>query len=1018
MGGIAADALIDFQWTRVPNAEYYVLTVWDGPTSGPPVLNMTTVNDHVVGNINYAGDLITWRVDAYRAEYNVPASGASATFTSVRWTSELDGPADGATVDYPSMGLELGDRPLPDQGGAVLADQHIGDTAPLLHAPGAYDLGTWRWDIDPAVVASRTGTKPPTPTVRTFTRTWSQGTPVLTSPADGSTAQPRESIRLAWDQVPGAAVYIAEFGLVGGSPIVHTYQGQRANWLDVATSVGPGTYQWRVRALSGGPAVTRFLSPWSAYRTLSVVLPGTPSQTWPADGATLDAFPVLRWTDVAGATAYGVQVATAPVDNPAADPGASSETASWSFFRPGEPIDPTGLYSAAPGVVTRYWRVVTLGPAGSGNVASRSAWSPWRSFTVDPGSAVLGAETPATLLGPADCATDACPDLDGVPLFRWAQVAGAASYRVFIRRDGGDGAADYWFDTGSTGKALPEQDAGRVAWSVLACPVAGCSTTRPATRSHFRITFGAPTPDGPGDPITQAPPSVGVSWQVATPTQPDTLYLKSHFEFAYTVTPGTGGATDTYINLDAPDKATVDTLKNGATLAWHVRQVWKHTYYPGMPYRVDGAWSAWRYVTRTELPITLTSPVGGATTGSHVTLRWEGVPYAHGGYSVALVNLADLSDNPSVAVPSWGTTTGATEADVRMTLPPGNYRWSVQTATQSDGSPLVSYGYFTVPGDAVVHLVSPIAGADVRADDAAFKWTPIAGADEYAVAVATSPEFTDASLVWVGWIGDWAVLHAPVLLPTGDFYWRVCSQGFGGRTSCATDTLHISAAPGPDLSAPDVGTPTAVPTAGGTIAANGVIPVSIAWSASDVGVGIGSQTVEIRRGTGAWVAYPVAADARTYSAWLAQGSQYTIRIRATDLVANESLSATRAVTTELRQDTLAKMQWTWGWTRRYAAGFSGGSSRSATRNGATVSTTVVASSIAIVAPRSTTRGSAVATIDGVRAGVIALNIAPAGSRRLVLVKTWGASGTHRITIRVMGTAKHPRVDIDAIVVLR
>lgn len=131
MGGIAADALIDFQWTRVPNAEYYVLTVWDGPTSGPPVLNMTTVNDHVVGNINYAGDLITWRVDAYRAEYNVPASGASATFTSVRWTSELDGPADGATVDYPSMGLELGDRPLPDQGGAVLADQHIGDTAPL-----------------------------------------------------------------------------------------------------------------------------------------------------------------------------------------------------------------------------------------------------------------------------------------------------------------------------------------------------------------------------------------------------------------------------------------------------------------------------------------------------------------------------------------------------------------------------------------------------------------------------------------------------------------------------------------------------------------------------------------------------------------------------------------------------------------------------------------------------------------------------------------------------------------------
>jgi hypothetical protein len=83
-----------------------------------------------------------------------------------------------------------------------------------------------------------------------------------------------------------------------------------------------------------------------------------------------------------------------------------------------------------------------------------------------------------------------------------------------------------------------------------------------------------------------------------------------------------------------------------------------------------------------------------------------------------------------------------------------------------------------------------------------------------------------------------------------------------------------------------------------------------------------------------------------------------------------------------------------------------------------MATAVYARSIAIVAPRSATRGSAEVWLDGRKVAVIRLNAAPTGARRLVFTHTWSSLASHRIRVVVLGTAGHPTVDVDALVVLR
>jgi hypothetical protein len=99
--------------------------------------------------------------------------------------------------------------------------------------------------------------------------------------------------------------------------------------------------------------------------------------------------------------------------------------------------------------------------------------------------------------------------------------------------------------------------------------------------------------------------------------------------------------------------------------------------------------------------------------------------------------------------------------------------------------------------------------------------------------------------------------------------------------------------------------------------------------------------------------------------------------------------------------------------------FSGGSSRFSSSTGASATfTATLARSIAFVTTQATTRGSFRVYVDGVLKATVNPALSTTIYRRILYQASWPTAGTHSVKIVVSGTAGHPRVDVDAFVVLR
>jgi hypothetical protein len=110
---------------------------------------------------------------------------------------------------------------------------------------------------------------------------------------------------------------------------------------------------------------------------------------------------------------------------------------------------------------------------------------------------------------------------------------------------------------------------------------------------------------------------------------------------------------------------------------------------------------------------------------------------------------------------------------------------------------------------------------------------------------------------------------------------------------------------------------------------------------------------------------------------------------------------------------------TGAWPTQFNSVFSGGSARYASVAGRYATFTATsARSIGFVTTKATTRGSFRVYVDGhLRATISAYSLVTR-FRQLVFSYSWATPGTHKIRIVVLGTAHHPRVDVDAFVVLR
>jgi hypothetical protein len=86
--------------------------------------------------------------------------------------------------------------------------------------------------------------------------------------------------------------------------------------------------------------------------------------------------------------------------------------------------------------------------------------------------------------------------------------------------------------------------------------------------------------------------------------------------------------------------------------------------------------------------------------------------------------------------------------------------------------------------------------------------------------------------------------------------------------------------------------------------------------------------------------------------------------------------------------------------------------------GATATIAFEGRSVSWIATRGPTRGKARVLVDGVLVTTVDLRASSTQYRRVVFGMSWVNAGPHSLEIRVVGTSGRPRVDLDALVVVR
>ncbi len=198
-------------------------------------------------------------------------------------------------------------------------------------------------------------------------------------------------VTLTWSQVNGVNLYrilvaTSESALPSGaedtvpspSLLVNSTTPAISCALDASETLLAGiTYFWQVRA---GNTVTQEGSFWSDRRSFTTALPGLPAPTLisPAAGATAQPTrPHFDWSDISGATAYRLLIATAPSALPR---GEEDPVDSPSLVVNTRVTDSDHLLTVAEGLregVTYYWQV----RGGNADTGQGGIWSGYRSLT-------------------------------------------------------------------------------------------------------------------------------------------------------------------------------------------------------------------------------------------------------------------------------------------------------------------------------------------------------------------------------------------------------------------------------------------------------------------------------------------------------------------------------------------------------------------------------------------------------------------------------------------------------------
>lgn len=410
-------------------------------------------------------------------------------------------------------------------------------------------------------------------------------------------------------------------------------------------------------------------------------------------------------------------------------------------------------------------------------------------------------------------------------------------------------------------------------------------------------------------------------------------------------------------------------------------------------------------------------PVSGFTTSAHprtaVGLRADGslvlaeVDGRQPGYSIGVraQDLAELLGEQGAVDAIMLDGGGSSTALARL---PGNVEAGLVNVPSDGRERRVANALFVVSSIPT----GPLAGVVVRPS----RTTVVVGARTALVAkgydaawngIAIDPAAVSWSLDGTGGTLTSAGVFAAVT--PGVATALATTQGIGGRSSLTTV---------PDTFAPAVTRPTTrlLVDAGVTPT---IVPVRISWpAATDVGSGVASYELRRRVDGGSWESVSLATPTtRSLDVRLPTGHAFAYQVRATDKVGNVSAWATApAFSLRYTEDT-SHISYSSGWRSLVDSTANGGSLHKTTATGATASYTFTGSQVAWVAPRGTTRGKARVYLDGHFIRTVDLHRTTTQARRAVFTYAYESIGKHRLTVKVLGTAGHPRVDVDGMAVL-
>ena len=613
------------------------------------------------------------------------------------------------------------------------------------------------------------------------------GTPVLTSPDNGSTTTDNRPF-FDWDQTSNVSLYQIQVddGYGFNSPVVDqvTFESNYTPTSDLEVN----SYYWRVRGRNTSGDCD-FYGSWGStwIVTIDTKPPGVPSLISPIDGSNInESEPNLNWNSPAGATLYHLQV---------------DENSTFS-----SPIINNFPFSSnyVPDLTdnTYFWRV-----RASDAVGNWSDWSSVWSFTIDSSSSCSTPGIPI-LVEPYDGATTN----DNTPEFVWESVSDSNLNHIQIDDNSNFGSPLFNTElaiTQFTPTSILEN--ATYYWRVRGHNTSGDCNVYGVWSSVWTVTIDTDTipPDAP----TLVSPGNGTTTSDNTPS----------------------------FNWNSPSGAVIHQLQvdDGSTffspLIDYTTSNSNYTHYSGLNddlyyWRVrardaGGNWSdwsiAWGFLIDTGIscptpgiPILLEPDNGSTTHDSTPYFGWDTTSYANF-YQIQVDDNFDYSSLSIITevqnsnfIPISGLENSIYYWRVRSRYTSGdcdvNGPWSNDWVVTIDTS--------LQPPDVPIQI-SPGNGNNITDRTPDFEWTSPTGATQFQLQVDLSSTFSSPIIN--------TVTPDPHFSPVSDldydiYYWRVRAGDSDGNWSDWSSIWSINLMPGyvcfppppPRLIAPGDGTST------------------------------------------------------------------------------------------------------------------------------------------------------------------------------------------------------------------